>query len=256
MILDIEEAIESDKYLKYIVSRVINNPLIVTSTSGLGMMVSSSGKSPYFSTTALGAVALANTKGGLILVGVEDDGEITGCENYDTQNIIEGIYDRTMPKLFCEVEEVSTDDKVILKISIQKGNNIYTTSAGEVYKRLGKNTKPMPPDEFPITESAKVNKDFSNVIIDDSSEEDIDSLEVHKIKEKLKARDPESTLPLMEDRAFLKDLYLVRQIEDKIKLTVAGMLFVGKQSAINRTIPQAEVIYLHYSDINKTEYDI
>lgn len=34
------------------------------------------------------AVGMANTKGGIILVGVEDDGEITGCENYDTQEVI------------------------------------------------------------------------------------------------------------------------------------------------------------------------
>jgi len=89
----------------------------------------------------------------------------------------------------------------------------------------------------------------------DSSEEDIDSLEVYKIKEKLKIRDPESTLPLMDDKSFLKDLHLIKEKDNKIKLTVAGMLFVGKESSINRTIPQAEIIYLHYSDINKTEYD-
>jgi ATP-dependent DNA helicase RecG len=46
------------------------------------------------------AVALANTKGGLIFIGVEDDSEITGCDNYYTQNILESIHDRTIPKLF------------------------------------------------------------------------------------------------------------------------------------------------------------
>lgn len=160
-----------------------------------------------------------------------------------------------MPKLFTEIEEIRIDEKIILVIKIQKGSKIYATSAGEVYRRLGKNSKPMPPDELSMVESVRVNNDFSNVIIEDSGEEDIDVVEVHRIKEKLKTRDSESTLPFMEDIAFLKDLYLIKKVEDKIKLTVAGMLFVGKKDSINRTISQAEIIYLHYSDENKTEYD-
>lgn len=201
------------------------------------------------------AVGMANTKGGVIFVGVEDNGEITGCENYDTQNILESIYDRTIPKLFNDIEEIEVDGKIVLAIKVDKGNCVYATSAGEVFKRLGKNTKPMYPKEFPMIDSIKVNNDFSNLIIDDSDENDIDSLEVYKLKEKLRARDQESTLPNMEDKAFLKDLHLIREKDSKIKLTVAGMLFVGKENSINRCIPQAEAIYLHYSDANKTEYD-
>nr|QHW12393.1 hypothetical protein SD607_00039 [Macrococcus canis] len=49
------------------------------------------------------AVGFANTKGGIIIVGVEDNGDITGCENFDTQNIIESIYDKTIPKLFTDI---------------------------------------------------------------------------------------------------------------------------------------------------------
>lgn len=183
------------------------------------------------------AVALANTKGGLILLGVEDDGEITGCSNYNVQNIIESIYDRTIPKLFTDIEEISINNKIILAINIAKGNVIYATSAGEVFKRLGKNTKPMFPDEIPVVKSGKVNYDFSNLVIEDSNEDDIDNLEVVKLKERLKTRDPESTLPLMDSMAFLKDLHLIKEKDSKIKLTVAGMLFIGKEKSIIRTIP-------------------
>lgn len=201
------------------------------------------------------SVAMANTKGGIILLGVEDNGDITGCKNYDIQNILEGIYDRTMPKLFNDIEEIFINDKVIIAISVSKGNTVYATSSGETYKRLGKNTKPMYPEEFAMMEFRKVNNDFSNVIIEESNESDIDNLEVYKIKERLKARDPESTLPLLDDRSFLRDLFLIKEKEGKIKLTVAGMIFVGKESSINKLLPQAEIIYLHYSDNNKTEYD-
>ena len=36
------------------------------------------------------AVALANTKGGVLLFGVEDDGTITGCPKSDPQALMEG----------------------------------------------------------------------------------------------------------------------------------------------------------------------
>ena len=39
------------------------------------------------------AVALANTKGGVLLFGVEDDGTITGCPKSDPQALMEAIYD-------------------------------------------------------------------------------------------------------------------------------------------------------------------
>ena len=50
------------------------------------------------------AVALANTKGGVLLFGVEDDGTITGCPKSDPQALMEAIYDMTRPSLFTEIE--------------------------------------------------------------------------------------------------------------------------------------------------------
>lgn len=51
-------------------------------------------------------IGFANTKGGTLYFGVEDDGKITGCEKYDLQKIIESIYDKTSPPLFVEAEEI------------------------------------------------------------------------------------------------------------------------------------------------------
>ena len=48
-------------------------------------------------------VAFANAKGGTIYMGVEDDGTVTGCTGYDTQKIMESIYDRTRPALFTDI---------------------------------------------------------------------------------------------------------------------------------------------------------
>lgn len=201
-------------------------------------------------------IAFANNKGGTLYFGVEDNGEVTGCDgNYDLQNIIESIYEKTRPSIFVDPEEIEYNGKKVIALTVASDGIIHATTDGRCLKRLGKNSKPFYPDEMSNRYSEIQSSDFSGRILSDSTEDDINKLEVYKLKEKLKARNPESTLADMDDIAFLRDLALVKSDSGNIKLTVAGLLFVGKEQAINRLLPQAEVIYLHYSESNLEEYD-
>ena len=201
-------------------------------------------------------IAFANSKGGTVYFGVEDNGEVTGCiGSYDLQNIVEAIYDKTRPPLFTEAGEFEYKGKTVITLSVEHDGPTYATTDGRCLRRLGKNSKPYYPDEMSNKYSAVQNPDFSGQIIVESSEDDINKLEIYKLKEKLKARDPESTLSEMEDMSFLSDLGLIKYDAGNLKLTIAGLLFVGKEQAIHRLLPQAEVIYLHYSQSNLEEYD-
>ena len=201
-------------------------------------------------------IAFANSKGGTVYFGVEDNGEVTGCiGSYDLQNIVEAIYDKTRPPLFTEAGEFEYQSKTVITLSVEHDGTTYATTDGRCLRRLGKNSKPYYPDEMSNKYSAVQNPDFSGQIIVESTEDDINKLEIYKLKEKLKARDPESTLSEMEDMSFLSDLGLIKYDAGNLKLTIAGLLFVGKEQAIHRLLPQAEVIYLHYSQSNLEEYD-
>lgn len=201
-------------------------------------------------------IAFANNKGGTLYFGVEDNGEVTGCDgNYDLQNIIESIYEKTRPSIFVDPEEIEYNGKKVIALTVASDGITHATTDGRCLKRLGKNSKPFYPDEMSNRYSEIQSSDFSGRILSDSTEDDINKLEVYKLKEKLKARNPESTLADMDDIAFLRDLALVKSDSGNIKLTVAGLLFVGKEQAINRLLLQAEVIYLHYSESNLEEYD-
>lgn len=201
-------------------------------------------------------IAFANNKGGTLYFGVEDNGEVTGCDgNYELQNIIESIYEKTRPSIFVDPEEIEYNGKKVIALTVASDGITHATTDGRCLKRLGKNSKPFYPDEMSNRYSEIQSSDFSGRILSDSTEDDINKLEVYKLKEKLKARNPESTLADMDDIAFLRDLALVKSDSGNIKLTVAGLLFVGKEQSINRLLPQAEVIYLHYSETNLEEYD-
>jgi ATP-dependent DNA helicase RecG len=47
---------------------------------------------------------------------------------------------------------------------------------------------------------------------------------------------------------FLKDLRLIDVVDNEIKLTVTGLLFVGTKEAIAKYLPQAEIIILTYNE--------
>ena len=94
-------------------------------------------------------IAFANSKGGTVYLGVEDNGEVTGCTgSYDLQNIVDSIYDRTRPPMFTEIEELPYEGNKIIAISVKADGKTYATTDGRCLKRLGKNSKPYYPDEM------------------------------------------------------------------------------------------------------------
>lgn len=200
-------------------------------------------------------IAFANADGGTVFLGVEDDGKVTGCFDYDCQNIIEAIYDRTRPPLFVEPEEFVYDGKTIISLSVSKDGVVHTTTDGRCLKRLGKNSKPYYPEELSNRYGKNQVADFSSRVLSESSIEDIDLLAVYDFKEKLARRNPSSTLAKMQDIPLLKDLKLLENDEGVDRLTVAGLLFVGKEASIRRLLPQMEVIFLKYNESNLEEYD-
>lgn len=79
--------------------------------------------------------------------------------------------------------------------------------------------------------------DYSSRVINQSCVDDINLLEVYRLKEKLKTRDLQSTLVDLDDISFLKDLSLLVKTEEGLKINVAGLLFVGKETSIQRFLP-------------------
>lgn len=201
-------------------------------------------------------IAFANNKGGTVYLGIEDNGEVTGCpEKYNLQNICEAIYDKTRPPMFADVEEIDYEGQKVIGISVVPDGNTYATTDGRCLKRLGKNSKPYYPAEMSHIYSTTQTPDFSGQVIAESSINDIDRMVVYSLKEKLKIRDADSTLPELNDMAFLRDLGLIIEDSGQVKLTIAGLLFAGKETSIHRLLPQAEVIYLHYDKSNLDEYN-
>ena len=135
-------------------------------------------------------VAFANTEGGDLYIGIEDNGQITGIhkahENITTVNAF--IANNTVPPVSVRTEIID-DKKPVLKISIPKTySGITATISGKtLYRRLKANGEPenvpMYPQMFATRLSDLRLLDYSAMPLYQSSIEDFDVLEVERLKQ-------------------------------------------------------------------------
>ena len=95
--------------------------------------------------------AFANTYGGYLFLGVNDDKTIGGCLEWTEQRIHATIHDSISPTPIFDVKKFEIDGKTIYIIKIEEGKNPpYVTNQGGIFERLASGS-------FPIKESAKLN---------------------------------------------------------------------------------------------------
>ncbi|MDP2233009.1 MAG: ATP-binding protein, partial [Actinomycetota bacterium] len=102
-------------------------------------------------------VALANCEGGVLLIGVEDDGTITGSQSrggapMQACKMRAAVFGNTVPALQVQASVVSLDGKDVVAIEVPYSETIVSTTAGVCKRRaLGGDgrpaTIPFPPIE-------------------------------------------------------------------------------------------------------------
>lgn len=95
--------------------------------------------------------AFANTYGGYILLGIDDDKNISGCTKWTEQRIHTTIHDSITPIPNFDIKKFKTkDNAIIFVIRIEEGTTPpYITNTGKVYERVSSGS-------FPIKDSTKL----------------------------------------------------------------------------------------------------
>lgn len=102
--------------------------------------------------------ALSNTYGGYILLGINDDKTIGGCQKWTEQRIHTTIHDSITPIPNFDVKRFKIHDKIVLVIKIEEGTMPpYITNKGEIYERVSSGS-------FPIRDSSKLTQLYSKRI--------------------------------------------------------------------------------------------
>ena len=95
--------------------------------------------------------AFANAKGGIILIGVDDDSEIVGVDRQDLDEIektvVEICRDSIDPLVLIFTEKLQIDDKNLLKVEVPSSQFVHKTSNG-YFIRQGSNKREMPTEHL------------------------------------------------------------------------------------------------------------
>lgn len=198
---------------------------------------------------------MANARGGVLLVGVEDDRTITGAKprhgSYTDARRIEALIGNwTVPSCPVECALVDIDDVSLLVVKIPNKRPITATNRG-VYKHrvldvFGKpQCLPFYPHEMQSREASRGALDYSALTVPEARWEDLDPLEFERLRQTITTNvgRADSALLSLTDIDLVKALGLGEGDDHIERVRVAGLLMLGREESLRRLIPMHEVAF-------------
>lgn len=191
-------------------------------------------------------VAFANTDGGELYLGVEDNGDISGLHEKHRNSVQLAAYiaNRTIPPISIRAE-IMEFDKLILKIIVPKKTSIAATSSGKMLRRRIKadgtpENIPMYPYEIANRLSSLSLLDFSAQPVPEAKCDDLDPVERERLRNIIQTYRGEQNLLELTDEELDHALQLVTSVNGEPTPTLTGMLLIGKRERLKELVPTAE----------------
>lgn len=195
-------------------------------------------------------VAFANTNGGSLYLGIEDNGSVTGLneQHKDITQLAAYIANRTVPPVSVKAEILDSEQPVLL-IQVPKSRSIVAASNGKIQRRRLKadgtpENVPMYPYEISTRLSELSLLDFSAQPVPGAKYTDIDPLERERLRKIILAYNGEKNLLELSDEELDKALQFVVTTADQLVPTYTGLLLLGKAEKIREYMPTAESAFI------------
>ncbi len=195
-------------------------------------------------------VCLANTDGGEIYLGVEDDGQVSGLhpQHQNLSTLAAMIANRTNPPISVRVTALQEEGQTIACIEVPKSPRIVATSDGMLQRRRLQadgtpQCIPFYPHEFASRQSDLGVLDYSSLPITGSSVADFDPLERERLRQLIERYGGDRTLLSLNDQELDGALGFVRSRDGNRVPTVTGLLILGREAALREHIPTHEVAF-------------
>ncbi len=172
--------------------------------------------------------AFSNTRGGIVLVGIDRNGKICGesVGKGTIEDITNKIITNTEPKLYPEINVKTLQKKKVVVIKMESYPYDVVLAFGKAFKRVGKNTVKMSKDEYKrrILEIHKRELYFDGQI---SSEANLSDIDERKVKEFVRKAKNKRKLNI-DETLSLEDILKKLKLMNGEKLTNASVLLFGK----------------------------
>ncbi|WP_076791023.1 ATP-binding protein [Chlorobium sp. KB01] len=208
-------------------------------------------------------VSLANTEGGELLLGVEDDGRITGlhANHLNVSGIPSLVANKTNPALSIRVDRFELQGKSIARIIVPKSRQLVSTSDGLLVRRRLKldgtpEAVPFYPHEFIQRQSSLGLVDPSAMLMEQITVDQFDPLQRLRLRNAIKKYGGEQSLFSLADEELDGALGLVMDHQGRKRPTVAGLLILGSETLLRQYLPAYEVAFqvLRGTDVRVNEF--
>jgi len=196
-------------------------------------------------------VAMANTEGGILFIGVEDDGTISGAQPRhngmtDPIRLQSAIFNNTSPNINTRISVPEDAGRKVIVIEVDIYPEICATQQGKCVRRvIGSDGKPATVPFLPCDQrSRRVDLgliDFSAQLMEGASFESFDPLEFERLRQAITRLRGDQGLKELSDEEIGKALQLVETRNGRLVPNVAGLLLLGREEVIRKLLPTHEV---------------
>ena len=177
------------------------------------------------------AAAFANTRGGIVLIGVNPAGRIKGVEVGQTtrERIANRITSNTDPRLYPSVEFIGVAGRAVAVINVPENVDKPHLAFGRAFKRVGAVTAQMDRAEYERLLLARRQLPFDQRKIPDATLDDLDEARLRWYLQRAaqeRAIPADLTAPMAEN---LKRLGVAQERNGQLVLTTAALLLFGKR---------------------------
>jgi len=199
-----------------------------------------------------GIVALANTNGGTIIFGVNDQLRIEGVSDPEVvrDELVRICRDEIVPPLVPLIDMIAFDSgKRVVAIDVEARNRPYRTRDGRFYMRFGAEKREVAREQISMWLDEIRPLGYENIPLFSAEESDFDDGLLWTFAAGFEETTPTANLYHTAD--FLKrDLLLAAGGQDEFFPTVAAMVLFGKNDSVQELFSRSRVTLARFSGDN------
>lgn len=198
---------------------------------------------------AQGIVALANTAGGVMVFGVNDQLRIVGVDYPESvqEELVRICREEISPPIVPILNCISFDSgRRVVVIEIEGKNLPYRTRDGRYYLRFGAEKREATREELSSWLNEIRPRAYENVSLLEATENDIDDALLWSFARYFE-EDFELKIDYNTPNFLKKDLLLAIGNMDEFVPTIAAILLFGKNERVSQLIPRSTVTAIRYS---------
>lgn len=197
-------------------------------------------------------VCLANTDGGVLLLGMENDGSITGAkprhnDAIDPRQLQAAIFNNTMPSINTRISLHELNGLTLVAIEVDSYPEICSTRDGRCVRRVegigGPECQPFYPHEHASRRSDLGLVDHSAQRVEGASWADLDPLEIERLRQTIEQRRGDTALLALDDRELVQALRLAETYSGDLVPNIAGLLLLGREPVLRKVLPTNAVAF-------------